>query len=290
MVISKEILSKTEQILGAKVISCLPVSGGSINQTYRLQTSKRDYFIKINNGKEFPGMFEAEAAGLKLISDTGAIAVPMVIATCEAGDESFLLMEWVDTRRPTAKASEQLGRALAEMHRHSAAFFGLDGDNYMGSLRQSNRQHQTWTEFFINERLQPMAKMAVDAGWLNRVDLGHFEALYSVLPGLFDEEPPALIHGDLWGGNYLIGEDETPYLIDPAVSFGHREFDIAMTTLFGGFSREFYAAYHEAFPLAPGWDDRTDLWNLYPLLVHLNLFGGGYLGQVRDALQRYLNP
>lgn len=284
--INKEIVSKTEQILAAKMAACLPISGGSINQTYRLQTTKGDYFIKINSGMQFPGMFEAEAAGLKLIADTGAIAVPKVIATCEACAESFLLMEWVDTRRPTAKASAQLGRALAEMHRHTAAAFGLEGDNYMGSLRQSNRRHQSWTEFFINERLQPMVKMAVDAGWLNRADLTRFEALYGALPGLFDEESPALIHGDLWGGNYLIGEDETPYLIDPAVSFGHREFDIAMTTLFGGFSREFYAAYHESFPLAPDWDDRTDLWNLYPLLVHLNLFGGGYLGQVRGALQR----
>jgi len=133
-----------------------------------------------------------------------------------------------------------------------------------------------------------MVSLAVDKRLLEYADAVNFEKLYAKLPELFDEEAPALLHGDLWSGNYLTTPADEPYLIDPAVYYGHREMDVAMTSLFGGFSNEFYQSYNEAFPLAKGWQQRTDLWNLYPLLVHLNLFGAGYLGRVRDALNRYL--
>jgi protein-ribulosamine 3-kinase len=158
----------------------------------------------------------------------------------------------------------------------------------MGSLPQSNKKHESWADFFIAERLMPMVKMAIGKRLLDNADAAKFDKLYKNLPGIFDEEAPSLIHGDLWGGNYLVDIDENPYLIDPALTYGHREFDIAMTTLFGGFSNEFYGAYRESFPLAKGWEGRIDLWNLYPLLVHLNLFGMWYLGQVRGCLGRYV--
>jgi len=174
------------------------------------------------------------------------------------------------------------------MHKNTAGHFGLDRDNYMGSLPQSNKMHERWSDFFIEERLQPMVQMAADNKLLTGNDVTSFERVYKNLEGLFTEEDPSLIHGDLWRGNYLIDQSEKPYLIDPAVSYGHREFDIAMTTLFGGFSDGFYNAYNETFPLAKGWEGRVDLWNLYPLLVHLNLFGSGYLGEVRGCLRRYL--
>jgi len=233
-------------------------------------------------------MFQREVESLAAIAKTVTIAVPAVVLHDEADDESFLLMEWIETRRPTAKASALLGEQLAAMHRSAAESFGFETDNYMGSLSQSNKRHDTWSSFFIHERLMPMVKMAMNKRLLNTADLQNFEQLYKKLPDLFEEELPSLIHGDLWSGNYLISEDEKPYLIDPAVTYGHREFDIAMTTLFGGFSQEFYTAYNESFPLAKGWQHRIDLWNLYPLLIHLNLFGLGYLGQVRDCLGEYV--
>lgn len=286
--INEDVIRLVAEHLGERIANITPVAGGSINRAFKLQGSRAAYFIKVNSKSRFPGMFEAEALGLELIRKTGAINAPKVLYQDNAGDESFLLLEWIETRRHTPKASETLGRSLALMHKNTALLFGLEHDNYMGSLAQSNKQHHSWTGFFIEERLQPMVRMAVDKQLLNANDAGDFERLYKNLPTLFDEEPPALIHGDLWSGNYLVDVNETPYLVDPAVSYGHREFDIAMTTLFGGFSDAFYRAYQEAFPLTDGWEDRLDLWNLYPLLVHLNLFGAGYLGEVRGCLRRYM--
>lgn len=233
-------------------------------------------------------MFMRESEGLAAIGATQTIAVPRVVLQGNYDDESYLILEWIETTRTTPQASRLLGKQLAAMHRHTHKQFGFDADNYMGSLVQSNRRLGTWATFFIDQRLQPMVKTAVDRHLLTLQDVARFEQLYLNLGNFFNEEPPALIHGDLWGGNYLIGAGGKPYLIDPAVSYGHREFDIAMTTLFGGFGREFYEVYTEHFPLAEGWQQRIALWNLYPLLLHLNLFGSGYLGQVRESLNFYL--
>jgi protein-ribulosamine 3-kinase len=286
-VIAQSLKNFIEGKLCQQIIHAVPVSGGSINAVYCLQILDKKYLLKVNSREQFPNMFKCEAEGLKTIALTGAIAVPDIILQNDIDDQSFLLLEWIDMRRATPKASILLGQQLARMHQSTADSFGFDSDNYMGSLQQSNKKHHKWSEFFVEERLMPMVKMAADRQRLYKTDLTNFEKLYKKLPELFQEEPPSLIHGDLWSGNYLISEDEKPYLIDPAVSYGHREFDIAMTTLFGGFSNEFYVAYNEAFPLEKDWQQRIDLWNLYPLLVHLNLFGMGYLGQVRDCLNKY---
>ncbi|PJJ79512.1 fructosamine kinase family protein [Mucilaginibacter auburnensis] len=285
---SKGILAIVEAHLSTAITGSRFVSGGSINIAYELQTATGKYFLKVNHKTLYPGMFEAEAQGLQLMTQTGTVRVPSIILQGDAGNESFLLLEWIDSKRGSVQATTLLGTQLADMHRNTAERFGLDHDNYMGSLPQSNRKHNKWSDFFVQERLQPMVSMAVDKRLLEYADAGNFEKLYAKLPELFDEEAPALLHGDLWSGNYLTTPADEPYLIDPAVYYGNREADLAMTTLFGGFSNEFYLSYHEAFPLSKGWQQRTDLWNLYPLLVHLNLFGAGYLGRVRDAVNSYL--
>ena len=288
MAIAKQLIRYIEDSLSINIIATNSVSGGSINDAYRLQTSNKSYFIKVNDKHKHPGMFEAEAKGLKIISETNTIAVPGVVLTGAVDDQSFLLLEWLDPVSPDPETSQLLGRQLAEMHRCTTDQFGLDHDNYMGSLPQSNKRHFKWSSFFIEERLQPMVKIAADKGYLNSMDVKNLETLYNKLPGLFSGEPPALIHGDLWSGNYLISASGKPYLIDPALCYGHREFDIAMTTLFGGFLNEFYRSYNDEFPLAEGWEQRIDLWNLYPLLLHLNLLGVGYLRQVRTAVGKYI--
>jgi protein-ribulosamine 3-kinase len=288
MAVHKGLLAYLESRLGIRMDRTEAVGGGSINLVYCLNTSKTKYLLKLNNKDAFPGMFKAEAEGLDIIKNSNSIRVPQVNLQDDFENDSFLVLEWIETKRPDIKSSILLGERLFQMHQNTSAGFGAIADNYMGALKQSNRSHLTWAAFFIEERLKPMVKVAIHKNLINNIDIQNFERLYERLPGLFQEEAPSLIHGDLWSGNYLISIENEPYLIDPAVSYGHREFDIAMTTLFGGFSNDFYETYNYHFPLAKGWKKRLDLWNLYPLLVHLNLFGLGYLGQVRDCLTQFI--
>jgi protein-ribulosamine 3-kinase len=288
MAFKAETFAYIEKLFKQGILNVMPVGGGSINQVYCLQTDSVKYLIKINDRHAFPGMFNAEAKGLETIKKTQTIGAPEVVLQGDFENESFLILEWIDNKRPTAKGSASLGEQLARMHQHTMNQFGAVTDNYMGSLTQTNRSHQSWSEFFVEERLKPMVQIAIHNKLISSSYVDKFNRLYERLPGLFEEEKPSLIHGDLWSGNYLISVDNKPYLIDPAIAYGHREFDIAMTILFGGFSNEFYEAYQYHFPLQKGWEQRTDLWNLYPLLVHLNLFGVNYLGQVSDCLQQYL--
>jgi fructosamine-3-kinase len=287
MTANKGILARLEEEIGAQVTGVKTIGGGSINRVFRLTTTKANYLLKVNDGQAFPGMFKAEATGLETIRNTNSIRIPDVILQDDFESDSFLILEWVETRQPDAKSSALLGEKLSQMHQHTSTNFGDVADNFMGSLRQTNRSHSTWAEFFIEDRLKPMVQIANSNALINNMDMRNFERLYEQLPELFQEEAPSLIHGDLWSGNSLSSVTGEPYLIDPAISYGYREFDIAMTTLFGCFSNQFYEAYNYHSPLSKGWEQRLDLWNLYPLLVHLNLFGSGYLGQVRDCLKVY---
>jgi protein-ribulosamine 3-kinase len=263
------------------------VSGGSINKVYQLKAGNF-YFLKVNDAHKFPGMFLAEAEGLKLIRQTNSIGVPQVIAHGESNGEQFLLMHWIENGHNSSGAQADLGRQLAAMHRYKGTQFGLDHNNYMGSLTQSNTFHAAWTDFFIRERLQPQLNIAIQKGLADSSLNKDFQNLFSRLDTLYPHEAPSLVHGDLWSGNYMISSSGEPVLIDPAVAYAHREVDIAMSALFGGFDADFYHAYNEVFPLEKGWEKRIDLWNLYPLLVHLNLFGTGYLHQVKSSLKEFL--
>jgi protein-ribulosamine 3-kinase len=289
MPVAKKIIPDIEVKLDSIISKVIPVSGGSINKVYRLQTSSANSFLlKVNSLYGYPGMFKLEQDGLAAIRSTQTIALPNVLLRGETEDESYLVMQWIEPGQNTRKSSQKLGEQLAQMHQHTSAHFGFTTDNYMGSLIQSNKLHTTWNSFFIEERLKPMIKIAYQKHELSGNDIQLFEKLFQKLPELFDEEPPALVHGDLWSGNYLVDTNEVPYLIDPAVSYSNREFDIAMTTLFGGFDAFFYEAYHSNFQLQTGWQQRLKLWNLYPLLLHVNLFGGNYITQVRYNLSMFV--
>lgn len=270
-----------------EIISAKAIGGGSINETFRLQTSIGDYFVKYNSADRYPGMFQSEARGLEILRNSGPLTVPKVIGSDKTDRYSFLLLELITPGTKAADFWEGFAYGLAVLHRNTNEYFGLDHDNYMGSLSQSNNQHPTWYYFFTEERLEKQVKLGRDKGEIPSNVVRHFEKLYSVLPELIPGEPPALLHGDLWSGNFMTGHDGKACLIDPAVYYGHRESDIAMTQLFGGFSGEFYAAYNRVFPLAKGWEKRVDILNLYPLLIHVNLFGGGYLSQVKRIVERF---
>jgi fructosamine-3-kinase len=265
----------------------VPVGGGSINAAYRLETNDGRFFVKVNSADRFPTLFEAEADGLGRLRAADAIRVPKVIAHGEDHDDAFLLLEHIDGGRKDRDFWERLGRGLAALHRRTAPTFGLERPNFIGSLVQMNTPANDWPAFLIQSRLEPMLKLARDKRRVERSLVLRFERLFNRLPDLFPKEPPALLHGDLWSGNLLCDTTGAPVLIDPAVHYGHREMDLAMTRLFGGFDESFHAEYRNTWPLEPGWGDRVDLCNLYPLLVHVNLFGGGYVKQVEAVMERY---
>lgn len=264
-----------------------PLGGGSINDSHRLDTDAGAFFIKVNTADRFPSMFEAEADGLGRLRSTGTLRVPEMIAYGEEEGAAYLLLEWMEAAPRSPSFWSDFGAGLARMHLCTNDRFGLDRDNFIGSLEQVNTPHATWDAFFIHCRLEPMVRMARDARRIGMGEVLRFERLYGRLFSLFPAEPPALLHGDLWSGNFIVGPGGEPAVIDPAVYYGHREMDIAMTRLFGGFEAGFYAAYNAVRPMESGWEERMDLCNLYPLLVHVNLFGGGYAAQVNAILRRF---
>lgn len=272
---------------GAKILSVRPQGGGDINHALALETTCGRIFVKYNHAKRFPGMFGAEARGLSLLASSGTIQTPEVIGFGSDSELSFLCLHFIETGKRRSGFMPLFGEQLAELHQHSGDLFGLDHDNYLGSLPQSNTPSAVWTEFFILRRLQPMLIMARKNKLLSKEDESAFERLFGRLGQIMPAEKPSLLHGDLWGGNYLCGPAGTPVLIDPAVYYGHREADLSMTRLFGGFDEDFYQAYHAHFPLQPGWEQRVEIFNLYPLLVHVNLFGAGYVGSVRQIIRKF---
>nr|WP_294950604.1 fructosamine kinase family protein [uncultured Mucilaginibacter sp.] len=286
--IDKAVIASAEAALSAKITGIKPVSGGDINAVYSLQTANDKYLVKINSALRFPEMFRCEADGLAAIRNTGAVKTPNVIVFGETAGYSFLIMEWIEAGPLTDIGLARLGEGLANLHHTTSPAFGYHEDSYMGSLKQSNQAHSDWSAFYISERLEPLMVLAHKNGKLQTADLQKFDRIFAKLPTLFEPESPALLHGDLWSGNFIIDKQGQPYLIDPAVYYGHREIDIALTTLFGGFGQAFYDAYQYHYPLSKGADRRTKLWCLYPLLVHVNLFGGGYVQQLRSFLQIYL--
>jgi fructosamine-3-kinase len=236
-------------------------------------------------------MFPSEARGLKWLAEANALRVPQTIAVTSGrkGEPAFLVLEYLPSSRPRPNFDEELGRGLAALHRFGAPSFGLDHENFIGRLPQTNARTETWAEFYRLRRLEPQLRRAREAGLLGGELNRRFDRLFARLGELVGPpEPPARLHGDLWGGNLHTDERGAPCLIDPAVYGGHREVDLAMMRLFGGFGARVFQAYGEAFPLAPGHSERTPLYQLYPLLVHVNLFGRGYLGSVEAALARYV--
>lgn len=257
--------------LGIGGAQARPVAGGDIHEAYRVD-GPRTLFVKCNT-RPLPGIFEREAEGLDALRAAGALAVPEVLGV----GERWLALAWIERG---AGGGEALGRGLAALHRQGSPKFGWATDNWIGSLPQPNAWQEDLAAFFAG-RLRGLAG-ALDTAGRRRLD-----RLVERLDELLPPEPPALLHGDLWGGNWMADSAGVPWIFDPAVHFGCREAELAFTQLFGGFPPVFQAAYREAFPLEPGFEQRVDLWNLYPLLVHANLFGGGYAVSVDRIVRRY---
>lgn len=264
-----------------------PVSGGDINQAYYVQTDRNEYFIKLNQqmGRNF---FEFEARGLNMIQNTKTINVPKVIGIVEVDDVPMLWMEWVNGEK-NAETDKLLGERLAALHLVDVNGYGFEGESYIGRLPQENQLMDNWVAYYRDVRLKGQLNIGRASGRISGLREKRLVKLMERLDEWISERPKSsLLHGDLWGGNWMTGPRGVPYLIDPAVLFGDHEFEIAFTELFGGFSRKFYEAYQSVFPLSPEYRERKELYQLYYLLVHLNMFGESYGGSVDRILERYV--
>jgi len=264
------------------------VGGGSINHVYQVLANDRTkFFLKVNSAAKYPRLLQKEKKGLEFLGHQKIIRVPSVIACDELDDYQILLLEWIESGLRTERFWEKFGEQLAALHYVTNPYFGFETDNYMGALPQRNYEHNKWIEFFVRCRLRPQIEIATIQNLLPAKALAAFEHLYAEMETIFNDEQPALLHGDLWSGNFMCDQNSEPVLIDPAVYFGHRSMDLAMTTLFGGFERSFYESYNHHFPFPKNYKDQWDVCNLYPLLIHLNLFGAPYLGQIETILRSY---
>ena len=288
--LSSGLKSHLGQILESTIQKVEVVSGGDISKAYCIYTPTQRFFCKVNNSAIAMEMFIAEKDGLEIIDHSKTISVPQILGCGEFEGNCFLLMEFIETKKPTQKDMETFGHQLAQMHSFPVGdSFGWKQNNFIGSLPQSNTYHTEWTYFYVHERLVPQLQMGLDKKLLHFNEVPTEKSLLEGCKGFFPEIIPALLHGDLWSGNYLISNEGTPYLIDPAVYYGHAKVDLAMTRLFGGFGTSFYNAYAEHFPITKGVGERTDLYQLYYLLVHLNLFGRSYYPSVMRLLKRYFD-
>lgn len=291
MVLPRTLTDRLSAVFGAPIDQATPLYGGDINQAARITAGGAAYFVKWNTDAP-PTMFPTEAHGLRLLAAAGAVRVPAVIAQGDAQDgaPAFLVLEFIaGGRSARAETMTRFGDALAALHQHAAPQPGLDRDNFIGRLPQPNTPAPTWAEFYAEQRIGAQMALARRLGHLPRHREDLLTRLIARLPAILGAEdvPASLIHGDLWGGNYLVDERGEAVLIDPAVCYGHREMDLAMSELFGGFSESFYAAYQAAWP-APGYAERRALYQLYYLLAHLNLFGESYGSRVDTIAAHYV--
>ncbi|MDQ6977044.1 MAG: fructosamine kinase family protein [Ghiorsea sp.] len=292
---STEINTSLADILGRdmQLDTWQSVSGGSIHQAWHVRSRcGQHFFIKTNQANKFHTL-EAEYLGLQTLNNhinpENPLRIPKVYTLASNEQYSWLILEYIGFGHSTPASQTALGHGLALLHQHSAPQFGFKTDNVIGENLQTNVWTNDWLSFWAEQRLGTQFKLAVQHGFYNSIQ-HEAEQLLNVLPQLLqDHQPiPCLLHGDLWAGNAAADTEANPIIFDPAVYYGDRECDLAMTTLFGGFSKDFYAAYNHVYPLDSGYEQRKDLYNLYHILNHANLFGGGYIGQSQSMMQQLI--
>lgn len=277
------IVPDIEANLNLKIFNSIPLSGGDINDVFLMETSNGKLVIKVNSASDFPGMFEAEKEGLEALRNTHTINIPKVLLTGGFKDVAHLVLEYIPYGPEKENFWEDFGKKMAILHQNTNKNFGFNNSNYIGSLPQPNKWCTSASEFYITQRLDPQFKMASANGY----SFKHLSTFYKKLEEIIPKESASLIHGDLWSGNFIVNNHGQACLIDPSVSYSHREMDIAMMHLFGGFSEVLFNVYNEIFPLQKNWKKRLEIWQLYYLLVHLNLFGNSYYGSVNKILKKY---
>ncbi|MCW3807531.1 fructosamine kinase family protein [Plebeiibacterium marinum] len=277
------VLNRIEEFLGEDIVSDQGVGGGCIANSKYISTSNGNrFFLKQGFSN---GMFQCEANGLLELARAKTIKVPKVISVAQ----DYLLLEYIEQGNESKDFFDGFGKQFANMHRFTQKNFGFYEDNFIGKNKQPNKISKDWCDFYFNERLLFQYKLAEKNGYVTDGFKKAFDRLEKRIMQILNgsEEEPALLHGDLWGGNYVVDSLGNAVLIDPAVYYGHREADLAMTKLFGGFSADFYRSYNEIFPLKDGFEYRENVYKLYHVLNHLNLFGVGYYGPAIDLMNFY---
>ncbi|MBD0295892.1 MAG: fructosamine kinase family protein [Bacteroidota bacterium] len=287
MPLTNNLKESLQKELGIQIRNVQTIGGGCINETYKIIAEQSFFFCKINSATKFPQLFQKEASGLSYLKKQNVIKLPDVLAQFEEAGKQVLVLEWITTGTRTESFWKNFGTAVAALHHVSHTYFGFEEDNYMGSIPQPNNPANDWVTFFKTQRLEPLVLQCVRKELLTERQVALFEKIYQQLPGFFEVENPALLHGDLWSGNFMCNSQSEPVLIDPAVYYGHRSIDLGMSTLFGGFRNNFYEAYHYHYPLPKNYEEQWQLCNLYALLIHLFLFGKSYLPQIENIMQRF---
>ncbi|GIK61691.1 MAG: phosphotransferase [Ignavibacteriota bacterium] len=290
MISEEKIKKRIEEKLGSKIKSFSSLSGGCISDAFKISTENGTSFFLKYNPSASNDMFFKEANGLRELDKSNAIKIPEVLSV----DEDYILLEFIASGNRKKKFFEDFGKSFAEMHKFKSDSFGFYENNYIGSNPQINipdeKEKSDWTAFYLNKRILFQLQLAEKLG--NSTDelrkgISKLENKIEDIIG-HNSEKPSLLHGDLWAGNYMIDQNGNAVLIDPAAYYGHREADLGMTKLFGGFNSEFYKAYNESFPLEDGFDYRENIYKLYHVLNHLNLFGGGYYSQAISLIKFYV--
>jgi len=290
MTLPPELRAALEQTLRTRIAGTASVTGGCISRTARLDLAngKRAFLKWAHAAEHTPGLFRAEATSLQAIMNTNTVRVPGVIDVVDTNTGfSCLTLEWIEPGPASRESWMELGSSLARLHQHRADHFGWTEDNFIGSLPQSNRTHAKWSEFWSDERIRPQLEAA--KARFTPGDRARFEKLLYIseeLIGVGDQERGSLLHGDLWNGNVHMIAGGGAAVIDPSSYYGHREVDLAMSKLFAGFDRVFYEAYEQTWPLAPGADQRLQVYQLYYLLVHVNIFGASYVPNTLAVLNQ----
>lgn len=271
----------------AQLKSASLVAAGTHNQGIRLDSSDGIFFLKLNFDHE-KNILLKEAEGLEILRKSTFLKVPQTYGSGRVGDYNYLLSEFIPSGRYQLDYWENLGIGLAHLHLSHSKEFGFENDNYIASLHQKNLRSDSWVDFFIEQRLEPLLGKAYFDKLIPLEFLKKFQAIYFKMESIFPNEKPSLLHGDLWSGNVICNSSGQPCLIDPAIYFGHREMDLAFSRLFGGFDSRFYDSYESILPLEAGFEARMGVYNLYPLLVHLNLFGTAYLPGIERIINRFV--
>ena len=287
MALSQIWLDQIELYLSSSIISHSPVSGGDISSAYELHTKESRIFVKVQSRSVAREMFEAEKDGLDLLCEKGECLTPDTLGILQVEKEAALLLSFVDKSSPTKEFWHSFAQTITDLHAKTSNNFGHIRSNFIGLLPQSNHLHSSWSEFYARERILPLARRCFDLELFQKKDLTAIDRFCKSILDIYPEERASLLHGDLWSGNFLCRSDQKAVLIDPAVYYGHREMDIAMTLLFGGYDSSFYERYQEIYPMDAGWRQRMKYSQLYYLLVHLCLFGASYYSSVHSILQEF---